>query len=65
MSTERCFETSLTFILDSAGVLEPLRELGWWRWMNRVSPATYFIEGFLGQGWSYTICVLWANLTEG
>ncbi|KAG1763106.1 ABC-2 type transporter-domain-containing protein [Suillus occidentalis] len=31
------------------GVLQPYRALGWWQWMYRVSPFTYFIEGLLGQ----------------
>ncbi|KAI0922386.1 hypothetical protein AcV7_005930 [Taiwanofungus camphoratus] len=43
------FNALFAIMIMFAGVLEPLRELGWWRWMNRVSPATYFIEGFLGQ----------------
>lgn len=33
----------------SNGVLQPFRELGWWRWMYRLSPYTYLIEGLLGQ----------------
>ena len=33
----------------SDGVLQPFRELGWWRWMYRLSPYTYLIEGLLGQ----------------
>ena len=34
----------------SNGVLQPFRALGWWRWMYRLSPYTYVIEGLLGQG---------------
>lgn len=30
--------------------MQPYRALGWWQWMYRVSPFTYFIEGLLGQG---------------
>ena len=33
----------------SDGVLQPFRELGWWRWMYRLSPFTYLIEAMLGQ----------------
>ncbi|KAG6855947.1 hypothetical protein H0H87_009113, partial [Tephrocybe sp. NHM501043] len=33
----------------SNGVLQPFRELGWWRWMYRLSPYTYLIEGLIGQ----------------
>jgi hypothetical protein len=28
----------------SHGVIQPFRELGWWKWMYRVSPYTYMIE---------------------
>jgi hypothetical protein len=34
----------------SNGVLQPFSQLGWWRWMYRVSPFTYLIEGLFGQG---------------
>ena len=33
---------------DSNGVLQPFRQLGWWKWMYRISPYTYLIEGLLG-----------------
>lgn len=33
----------------SNGVMQPFRQLGWWRWMYRLSPYTYLIEGLLGQ----------------
>jgi len=43
----------LTFIFAVViafnGVLQPYRILGWWRWMYRVSPYTYLIEGVIGQ----------------
>ncbi|KAG1874032.1 hypothetical protein C8R48DRAFT_815943 [Suillus tomentosus] len=35
--------------LFSNGVLQPYRALGWWQWMYRVPPFTYFMEGLLGQ----------------
>ncbi|KAG1896389.1 uncharacterized protein F5891DRAFT_1130327 [Suillus fuscotomentosus] len=35
--------------LFSNGVLQPYRALGWWQWMHRVPPFTYFMEGLLGQ----------------
>jgi hypothetical protein len=28
----------------SDGVLQPWSQLGWWRWMYRLSPYTYIIE---------------------
>ncbi|KAF8957821.1 pleiotropic drug resistance ABC transporter [Flammula alnicola] len=28
---------------------QPFRQLGWWKWMYRLSPYTYLIEGLLGQ----------------
>ncbi|KAF8272208.1 ABC-2 type transporter-domain-containing protein [Lactarius quietus] len=31
------------------GVLQPYKDLGWWKWMYRTSPYTYLLEGFLGQ----------------
>ena len=34
----------------SNGVLQPFAQLGWWKWMYRVSPFAYLIEGLLGQG---------------
>ena len=33
----------------SNGVMQPFRLLGWWRWMYRLSPYTYLVEGLLGQ----------------
>lgn len=48
------FITSLTLNLClpifSDGVVQPFSQLGWWRWMYRLSPYTYLIEGLLGQG---------------
>ncbi|KIK39291.1 hypothetical protein CY34DRAFT_89506 [Suillus luteus UH-Slu-Lm8-n1] len=32
------------------GVVQLLNECNWWKWMYRVSPFTYIIEGLLGQG---------------
>jgi len=43
------FGTLYSFVVAFTGVLQPFRELGWWRWMYRVSPLTYVIEAFLGQ----------------
>ena len=37
----------------SNGVLQPFAQLGWWKWMYRVTPFTYLIEGMLGQGVFY------------
>jgi ATP-binding cassette, subfamily G (WHITE), member 2, SNQ2 len=37
-------------ILSSNGVMQPYSQLGWWKWMYRLTPYTYLIEGLLGQG---------------
>lgn len=42
-------DSKLITFCFSNGVLQPFRALGWWRWMYRVSPFTYLIEGVLGQ----------------
>lgn len=59
MSALRAFSNSafnLT-LCYSNGVLQPYRQLNWWRWMYRVSPYTYLIEGLLGQGMLYFFLV--------
>ncbi|THH28859.1 hypothetical protein EUX98_g5325 [Antrodiella citrinella] len=43
------FSFFFSFVTIFNGVLQPFRELGWWRWMYRLSPFTYLIEGLLGQ----------------
>ncbi|RDB26892.1 Brefeldin A resistance protein [Hypsizygus marmoreus] len=43
------FSFLFSFVITFNGVLQPFRELGWWRWMYRLSPYTYLIEGLLGQ----------------
>ncbi|KAL4248575.1 ABC transporter superfamily protein [Abortiporus biennis] len=43
------FSLIFSFVITFNGVLQPFRALGWWRWMYRVSPYTYLIEGILGQ----------------
>ncbi|KAF7316625.1 Brefeldin A resistance protein [Mycena chlorophos] len=43
------FSFLFSFIMTFNGVLQPFRQLGWWKWMYRVSPFTYLIEGLLGQ----------------
>ncbi|KIK61032.1 hypothetical protein GYMLUDRAFT_166677 [Collybiopsis luxurians FD-317 M1] len=43
------FSLLFSFVLTFNGVLQPFRELGWWKWMYHVSPYTYVIEGLLGQ----------------
>ncbi|KAH7929251.1 hypothetical protein BV22DRAFT_1192162 [Leucogyrophana mollusca] len=43
------FSTLFSFVIIFNGVLQPFAELGWWRWMYRVSPFTYLVEGLLGQ----------------
>ncbi|KAH7882924.1 ABC-2 type transporter-domain-containing protein [Phlebopus sp. FC_14] len=43
------FSTLFSFVVIFNGVLQPFSQLGWWRWMYRVSPFTYLIEALLGQ----------------
>ncbi|KAG2131009.1 ABC-2 type transporter-domain-containing protein [Suillus clintonianus] len=43
------FSALFSFVVIFNGVMQPYRALGWWQWMYRVSPFTYFIEGLLGQ----------------
>ncbi|KAG2131012.1 ABC-2 type transporter-domain-containing protein [Suillus clintonianus] len=43
------FSTLFSFVVIFNGVLQPFRALGWWQWMYRVTPFTYFVEGLLGQ----------------
>ncbi|KAJ7455204.1 pleiotropic drug resistance ABC transporter [Mycena galericulata] len=43
------FSFFFSFVLTFNGVLQPFRELGWWKWMYHVSPFTYLTEGLLGQ----------------
>ncbi|KAG0701458.1 ABC-2 type transporter-domain-containing protein [Suillus ampliporus] len=43
------YTTLIIFIMIFDGVIQPFVELNWWRWMYRVSPFTYVIEGLLGQ----------------
>ncbi|KAF8625158.1 hypothetical protein AX15_005532 [Amanita polypyramis BW_CC] len=43
------FSLLFSFVIVFNGVLQPFREMKWWRWMYRLSPYTYLIEGLLGQ----------------
>ncbi|KAJ7261720.1 ABC-2 type transporter-domain-containing protein [Mycena haematopus] len=43
------FSFLFSFVSTFTGVLQPFRSLGWWKWMYRVSPTSYLIEGLLGQ----------------
>jgi ATP-binding cassette subfamily G (WHITE) protein 2 (SNQ2) len=43
------FSTVFSFVVIFNGVLQPFHALGWWKWMYRVSPFTYLVEGLLGQ----------------
>ncbi|KAF5344805.1 hypothetical protein D9758_014417 [Tetrapyrgos nigripes] len=38
-----------TFAVTFTGIIQPYRRLGWWKWMYRVNPFTYLVEGFAGQ----------------
>jgi len=48
------FSTLFSFVIAFNGVLQPYRLLGWWKWMYRVSPFSYLIEGLLGQAIGHT-----------
>ncbi|KAG0695928.1 P-loop containing nucleoside triphosphate hydrolase protein [Suillus ampliporus] len=43
------YTTLIVFVMIFDGVVQPFSELNWWKWMYRVSPYTYMIEGLLGQ----------------
>jgi len=43
------FSFLFSFVITFNGVLQPFRQLGWWKWMYHLSPFTYLIEGLLGQ----------------
>ncbi|KDQ56593.1 hypothetical protein JAAARDRAFT_58879 [Jaapia argillacea MUCL 33604] len=43
------FSFLFSFVLTFNGVFQPYRQLKWWRWMYRLVPYTYLIEGVLGQ----------------
>ncbi|KAF9052029.1 pleiotropic drug resistance ABC transporter [Panaeolus papilionaceus] len=44
------FSLLFSFVITFNGVVQPFSQLGWWKWMYRLSPFTYLIEGILGQG---------------
>ncbi|KAH8997919.1 pleiotropic drug resistance ABC transporter [Lactarius akahatsu] len=37
------------FVITFNGVFQPYKHLGWWKWMYRLSPYTYVIEGVLAR----------------
>ena len=43
------FSLLFSFLVLFNGVIQPYLHLGWWRWMYRVSPYTYLIEGLTSQ----------------
>ncbi|EEB91305.1 hypothetical protein MPER_10354, partial [Moniliophthora perniciosa FA553] len=43
------FSLLFSFVVVFCGVLQPYSQMGWWKWMYRISPYTYFIEGSLAQ----------------
>jgi len=43
------FTSIFNFVLLFNGVLQPFSQLGWWRWMYRVSPYTYLVGGLTGN----------------
>ncbi|CCM04556.1 uncharacterized protein FIBRA_06737 [Fibroporia radiculosa] len=38
------FSVMFTFVFIFDGIMQPFSQLGWWRWMYRVSPFTYLVE---------------------
>lgn len=42
------FRILLTIHFASNGVMQPFRELNWWKWMYYLSPFTYIVEGLTG-----------------
>ncbi|KAF9526334.1 pleiotropic drug resistance ABC transporter [Crepidotus variabilis] len=38
-----------SFVLTFNGVMQPFRQLGWWKWMYHLSPFTYLVEGLVGE----------------
>ncbi|PPR00332.1 hypothetical protein CVT24_004615 [Panaeolus cyanescens] len=42
------FSLLFSFVITFNGVVQPFAQLGWWKWMYRLSPFTYLIEGILG-----------------
>ncbi|KZT00050.1 uncharacterized protein LAESUDRAFT_739756 [Laetiporus sulphureus 93-53] len=51
------FSFLFAYVLLFNGVLQPFRELGWWKWMYRVSPYTYLVEALTGQAVGHTSIV--------
>ncbi|KAK7025542.1 ATP-binding cassette transporter snq2 [Paramarasmius palmivorus] len=43
------FSLLFSFVITFNGVMQPYSQLGWWKWMYRLTPYTYLIEGLLGQ----------------
>ncbi|KAF8875310.1 pleiotropic drug resistance ABC transporter [Infundibulicybe gibba] len=43
------FSLIFSFAVNLSGVLQPFSQLNWWKWLYRISPMTYMIEGLLGQ----------------
>ncbi|KAK0449820.1 pleiotropic drug resistance ABC transporter [Desarmillaria tabescens] len=42
------FSPFVSFVIIFNGVLQPYGLLGWWKWMYRLSPFTYLLEGIIG-----------------
>ncbi|TFY79979.1 hypothetical protein EWM64_g4033 [Hericium alpestre] len=38
-----------SFVIIFNGVLQPFRQLGWWKWMYRVTPFSYLVSAMLSQ----------------
>ncbi|KAL5529901.1 SNQ2_5 [Sanghuangporus sanghuang] len=43
------FSCIFSFVIAFCGVVQPFAQMNWWKWMYRLSPFTYLIEGLIGQ----------------
>ncbi|KAL5527915.1 hypothetical protein ACEPAG_6716 [Sanghuangporus baumii] len=43
------FSCLFSFVIAFCGVMQPFAQMNWWKWMYRLSPFTYLIEGLIGQ----------------
>ncbi|EIM87152.1 pleiotropic drug resistance ABC transporter [Stereum hirsutum FP-91666 SS1] len=43
------FSFLFSFTINFNGIVQPYAHLGWWKWMYRTSPLTYFVSAVVGQ----------------
>ena len=55
------FSFLFSFVLTFDGVVQPFSQLGWWRWVYRISPYTYLIEGLVSQS-KFQPSTTWSHL---